>query len=416
MSLTGKTREEQIWNFLYDEIGNPYGVAGLMGNLQCESGLNPCNLEDTYNAKLGFTDEEYCEAVDNGTYKSFITDSAGWGLAQWTWHTRKKALQEYAKSKSKSIGDLETQLGFLVSELSTSYTSVYSTLQNATSVKEASNAVLLKFECPLNSGSAVQQTRASYGTTYYNRYGLIKQASAKIVTVTTNTQATPVSTETESKEGSKMTNKQIQCLLAYLGYYTGTIDGVLGSGSKAAIRSFQTASKLTVDGIAGTKTQAALIEAVANGNFKSAVATTTASTTAQATTTNTSSSSTASAPSTGDSFWDETPHFKRSEFACQCGGKYCNGYPAEPQEKLVRIAERMREHFGVPVTISSGLRCTKHNAEVGGVSNSRHLSGKAMDFSVQGKTATQILAWTQAQSDLRYSYAINSSYVHMDIL
>lgn len=208
-----------------------------------------------------------------------------------------------------------------------------------------------------------------------------------------------------------MTNKQVQCLLAYLGYYTGTVDGVIGSKSKAAIRTFQTAtSGLAVDGTAGAKTQTALIKAVTNGDFAS---TATSSTTATTSTTASTTTTTATKATTTGTFWDEIEHFQRSEFACPCGK--CGGYPAEPQEKLIRIAERMREYFGVPVTVSSGVRCTTHNAEVGGVSNSRHLSGKAMDFSVKGKTATQILAWTKAQSDLRYSYAINSSYVHMDI-
>lgn len=209
-----------------------------------------------------------------------------------------------------------------------------------------------------------------------------------------------------------MTNKQVQLLLAYLGYYSGDTDGIVGSKTKAAIRSFQSAtSGLAVDGIAGTKTQEALKKAVASDSFKAEATTTT---TASVTTTSSAktSTSTSKTSSTG-TFWDDIKYFSRSEFKCQCGK--CNGFPAEPQEKLVRIAERMREHFGTTVTISSGVRCTTHNAEVGGVANSRHLSGKAMDFSVKGKTATQILAWTKAQSDLRYSYAINATYVHMDI-
>ena len=58
---------------------------------------------------------------DNGTYKKFGTDSAGYGLAQWTYHTRKKALLAFAQSKKKSVGDLGMQLEFLYKELSESY-------------------------------------------------------------------------------------------------------------------------------------------------------------------------------------------------------------------------------------------------------------------------------------------------------
>ena len=63
------------------------------------------------------------------------------------------------------------QLHFLVEELKRSYTnSVYNVLKKATSVLEASNAVLLNFERPANMGASTQATRARYGQTYYDRY------------------------------------------------------------------------------------------------------------------------------------------------------------------------------------------------------------------------------------------------------
>ena len=148
--LIGKNNEEKIWNFLYEKIGNAYGTAGLVGNLQSESGLNSKNMENYYESRLGFTDETYVQAIDNGTYtkEQFIYDQVGFSICQWTYWTRKKAFYEYVKSKGVSIGDLEAALEFLYQELSTSYKSVLSTLKNATSILEASNAVLLKFERP----------------------------------------------------------------------------------------------------------------------------------------------------------------------------------------------------------------------------------------------------------------------------
>lgn len=44
MSLKGNSNEERIWNFLISKGLNPFGVAGLMGNLDRESGLSPINL------------------------------------------------------------------------------------------------------------------------------------------------------------------------------------------------------------------------------------------------------------------------------------------------------------------------------------------------------------------------------------
>jgi LysM repeat protein len=170
MALIRSNNEEKIWNYLYTKIRNAYGVSALMGNLFAESGLNPKNLENTYENRLGYSDEEYCNVVDNGTYNNFIKDSAGWGLAQWTYHSRKQNLLNYAKSKNRSIGDLEMQLDFLYKELSESYKSVLAALKNATSIKEASNVVLFKFEAPADQGVTVQNKRASYGQKYYDKY------------------------------------------------------------------------------------------------------------------------------------------------------------------------------------------------------------------------------------------------------
>lgn len=166
------TNEQKIWNFLYKKIGNEYGVASMMGNLQAESNLSSKNMENMYESRLGFTDETYVQSIDNGTYTKdqFVHDAVGFGCAQWTWWSRKKALYEYAKSKGTSIGDLTMQLEFLYQELSTSYKGVLSTLKNATSILEASNAVLFKFENPADQSVKVQNYRASLGQQFYDKY------------------------------------------------------------------------------------------------------------------------------------------------------------------------------------------------------------------------------------------------------
>lgn len=162
--------DQFIWDFLKKEGFNDYGTAGLMGNLYAESGLVPNNLQNTFNSRLGLSDEEYTKRVDNGTYTNFVHDSAGYGLAQWTYWSRKQNLLNFVKSKGKSIGDLEIQLQFLITELRNSYrNSVYNILKTATSVQQASDAVLLNFECPANAQT--QKTkRAQLGQNYYNKF------------------------------------------------------------------------------------------------------------------------------------------------------------------------------------------------------------------------------------------------------
>lgn len=178
--LKGSTNEQKVWNFLKDAGLNNFGAAGLMGNLDKESGLKPNNLQNAYEAKLGYNDDTYTAAVDNGTYPDFISDSAGYGLAQWTFYTRKAGLLSYAKSKGKSVGDLETQLEYLVKELKESFSNVLNTLKSATSVQEASDVVLMEFERPANA-AAKKKERADRGQTFYEKYA---EAEVKKMTFT----------------------------------------------------------------------------------------------------------------------------------------------------------------------------------------------------------------------------------------
>lgn len=148
---------------------SPAGVAGLMGNLYAESGLNPQNLQNTYEKRLGFTDAEYTAAVDSGKYSNFVRDSAGYGLAQWTYWSRKEAMLNYAKKTGASIGDLIMQLDFMYQELK-GYVAVFQVLRTARTVKEASDIVLTRYERPADMSSSVKAKRASYGQAYYDAY------------------------------------------------------------------------------------------------------------------------------------------------------------------------------------------------------------------------------------------------------
>ena len=182
MALRGASDSEKIWNRLDDEGFNDCGKGGLIGNLDAESGLKPKNLQNSYEKKLGYTDDSYTAAVDNGSYGNFVKDSAGYGLAQWTYWSRKQNMLTFARAAGKSIGDLEMQLDFLCKELKESYPTVYSKLKTAASVREASDIVLTQFERPADQSEAVKLKRANMGQKYYNQYA--KKTGGSVMGVT----------------------------------------------------------------------------------------------------------------------------------------------------------------------------------------------------------------------------------------
>lgn len=198
-----------------------------------------------------------------------------------------------------------------------------------------------------------------------------------------------------------MTIRQIQSLLTYLGYNPGAVDGEDGANTRAAVRRFQQAEGLGVDGIAGKATQAALLAAVAAGRVYVPP--------------DDNNGTGGTSGGAGGSWWREIKYFTRDEpyIACPCGR--CGGFPVEPAEKLMRLADAVREAAGKPMVPTSTVRCDAHNAEVGGVPTSRHKLGHAMDFVIPGLTAAQILAIVRRQKNVVYCYAIDGSAVHMGI-
>ncbi len=180
--------------------------------------------------------------------------------------------------------------------------------------------------------------------------------------------------------------KELQQLLNKHGFNLA-VDGIIGNDTINAIKSIQSKKGLKVDGIAGADTIKAL----------------------KGTSSSTSSSSTVN--------WNNIKYFKKEEFKCQCGGQYCNGYPAEMSSKLIDILEELRVYFGKPITITSGLRCKKHNAEVGGVSNSQHMYGKAADIYIPGidKAKIKAKAYELGAAYCYYGTANMGNAVHINV-
>lgn len=148
-SLAGNSNAEKIYNYLRAMKYTPAGAAGIMGNLMAESGMNPQNLQNTYEKSFGLNDEQYTKAVDSGQWSKdkFINDKGGYGLAQWTSPGRKQVLYESSVEKGMSVGDLNAQLPVLNSDLN-NYPDLVKFLRSTNDVNTASDRVLKEFERP----------------------------------------------------------------------------------------------------------------------------------------------------------------------------------------------------------------------------------------------------------------------------
>lgn len=190
-----------------------------------------------------------------------------------------------------------------------------------------------------------------------------------------------------------MTTKQKQNLLQFLGLYDGAIDGIWGPKSQEAMKKFT--EEYNRDGDDDD-----LLTAVYNWTPDN----------------ETNHGNNGTNPGDNGTFWDEIEFFDRSEFKCTCGGRGCNGFPAEPVERLVRNANTARKYFGRPANVSSGVRCQLRNSELpGSAANSLHLTGRAMDFGIPGVSSAQLLAYVKTLPEVHEAYAIDGCYVHMGV-
>lgn len=184
--------------------------------------------------------------------------------------------------------------------------------------------------------------------------------------------------------------KTRQEYLSFLGFYKGKIDGIIGPKTKEAYKELQKAyftRKSDIDGIYGKNTDILLRNAFNVKRY--------------------------------------CKNFELKEFKCGCGGKHCTGYPATLDTQLLINVQEVRNKFGAS-TITSGLRCSKHNSTVGGASGSRHKTGKAVDIK-NGTSKTEngrrvIMAFWKTLKSWRYTYcnidgsnAGMGTAVHIDV-
>lgn len=197
-----------------------------------------------------------------------------------------------------------------------------------------------------------------------------------------------------------MTVFQKQCLLNFLGYDTGGVDGIWGEKSRNATECCQEDLCIPSDGVWGPQTETAVLEAVYTYDEDMP-------------------DSDTNAGSTGnpelDQLFKGIRYWSPEEFRCQCGGKYCSGFPALPDRTLLELLDAIRHKAGRPGHRSSGLRCEIWNSIQKGVANSKHMCGKAFDFWIEGLSGQQLLTLCLEDPRTSYAYIIEGQYVHVDV-
>lgn len=202
----------------------------------------------------------------------------------------------------------------------------------------------------------------------------------------------------ELKEVYQMLSlKERQAYLKKIGLYTSKIDGIIGTGSKRAIKQFNIIF-LNKKSETYTEETDKLLRIIYNSYNKS--------------------------PYMVESDWKYFKNFKPSEFYCTCRKKYCDGWNGLRNKipmHLLMTDQYIRNHFNKAVSLTSTVRCDKRNKEVGGVKNSKHRLFRANDMGVKSVKAAAVKKFIYTDKNtklpfINYAYDINTNYEHIDVI
>lgn len=240
---------------------SPAGACAVMGNMFCESAMQPNNVEN----RCTMRDNEYTAAVDDGRISpnDFAYDKYGYGLCQWTFWSRKAELWKLANARHVSISDEAMQCDLCLTELARDYASLYRQLCSCTAegMQEAVEEFCRKFENPevKNIGPRYQAALQFYATAVK-----IEQATAAANNCADDACTINIGNAQEGepyteigvphlKKGSRGTPvAMLQAGLKQKGYYTGIfnrIDGVFGDNTEKAVKAMQAECNQYVTGI-----------------------------------------------------------------------------------------------------------------------------------------------------------------------
>lgn len=174
-SDVNKANMMKIWKALKSAGWTEESIAGLLGNIQKESGIESVRMQGDL-ARDRSKSNKYTANCENNK-QSFVRDSVGYGLCQWTYPTRKAALYDFAHERNKSIGDFDTQVEFIKHEVSSKYPGVLKQVKSCKDVVAATEIILKKYEQPAKMNDPAElRERAGYAIEIYKMLSGVSEA------------------------------------------------------------------------------------------------------------------------------------------------------------------------------------------------------------------------------------------------
>ena len=244
--------KQEIYNGLRQGGLSQTGTLAMMGNWQCESGLEPNRLQGDFSPYRTLS-KDYVRRIEDFTLSRdvFAFDGKGFGLAQWTWHGRKQALWDAWHKSDLHIDSAELQVKFALSELQNDYSGLFEYLKKTNDLYEATARICKEFERP-----AVNNIDARYSAANVLKYEINLDDVE----------------EPQKDKGSSfvLPNLQInstgiavvflQATLNIRGYNCGSCDGIFGAKTQSALNTFKCEKGMSTDGKVNAQTWVELLK------------------------------------------------------------------------------------------------------------------------------------------------------------
>lgn len=239
---------QTIYDYLVSDGMTAAGALGVIGNLQAESGLEPCRLQGDY--QKGYAKSaDYVRRIDSGelSVDAASSDGLGLGLAQWTYKPRKAALIRASQSYGQSVGSLDLQLRFLVEEMQRDYGDLWRYLCRTDNLYDAVARVCKEYERPAYNN--IDQ-RYSFAVELQGNLGSQETAP--------KSEFWPPRMLCVDMNGPDV--MVLQAILTAQDYNPGSVSGIFDNRTKNMVMAYQAEHGLAADGIAGPKTWRSLLE------------------------------------------------------------------------------------------------------------------------------------------------------------